>query len=577
MIKKQRNPETPASALRLAKNRWDILFPLLLAGLSVLLWLPRLGGPIDLRYDAGVYYISGTALAEGKGYRILSEPGEIHAIQYPPLLPAVAAAFQRVLGREDLVAVGRALRLFFLLLFTLYIVAIYFVGRRYLPAAYAFFVSLLPLLSVLTLFMADLLFAEIPFACVTMLFLLSKDRPNARLGAVLPPLLAVAAYLLRTVGIVMLGTWIVEAVIRRELRTAGCRLALALIPIIGWQAYILSVKKGPEYARPAYAYQRADYQFYNVGYIENIAYIDPFAPDLGKSTLRNWAGRVLRNGLSMPYALAETVSAERPTWEGQRQRWNAWSTRLRWPEGAVDTILFLLSGLITAGGVILLWRREWFILIYALVYIVMMCLTPRSWSGQFSRYMVPLAPLIALGLMQSLTTVTEFFERRFGKTGRGIGIALAALIISVCVLQETLETWMMYRDSHAEVIYYDRQGGRHTYRLFYYDQAWQELDASIEWLKAHTQSTDVIATATPHWLYLKTGLKAVMPPYEQDAEKAQMLLDNVPVRYLIVDNLGFLDVSRRYSQPVVQAHPEAWVLAYAASEDGLRIYRRVGP
>ncbi|MFL5471248.1 MAG: hypothetical protein ACJ8AM_02725, partial [Gemmatimonadales bacterium] len=53
----------------------------ILIALSVALWLPRLRGPLDLRYDAGVYYVLGTSLAEGRGYRILSEPGAIQAVQ----------------------------------------------------------------------------------------------------------------------------------------------------------------------------------------------------------------------------------------------------------------------------------------------------------------------------------------------------------------------------------------------------------------------------------------------------------------------------------------------------------------
>jgi len=63
----------------------------ILVALSASLWLPRLRGPLDLRYDAGVYYVLGTSLAEGRGYRLLSEPGAIQAVQYPPLLPALVA------------------------------------------------------------------------------------------------------------------------------------------------------------------------------------------------------------------------------------------------------------------------------------------------------------------------------------------------------------------------------------------------------------------------------------------------------------------------------------------------------
>ena len=66
----------------------DVRYILLLLGLSLLTWIPRFRGPIDLRYDAGVSYILGTSLAEGKGYRLLNEPGKAQAIQYPPLLPA---------------------------------------------------------------------------------------------------------------------------------------------------------------------------------------------------------------------------------------------------------------------------------------------------------------------------------------------------------------------------------------------------------------------------------------------------------------------------------------------------------
>src|SRR5438132_8726577 len=74
----------------------DLGIALLLSALVVATWLPRMHGPIDLRWDGSVYYVLGTALAEGKGYRLLNEPGEIEAVQYPPLLPAIIAAHQLV-------------------------------------------------------------------------------------------------------------------------------------------------------------------------------------------------------------------------------------------------------------------------------------------------------------------------------------------------------------------------------------------------------------------------------------------------------------------------------------------------
>ena len=93
-----------------AGYRRDLACILLLLALNTALWAPRAYGPIELRWDAGVYYVLGTSLAEGKGYRLLNEPGEIRAVQYPPLLPLVIAAHQWAVGTSDPVICGTALR-----------------------------------------------------------------------------------------------------------------------------------------------------------------------------------------------------------------------------------------------------------------------------------------------------------------------------------------------------------------------------------------------------------------------------------------------------------------------------------
>ena len=72
-------------------------------------WWPRAGGPIDLRWDGGAYYILGTSLAKGEGYRLLSEPGNSESSLHPPFLPALVAAYQTVLQTSDPVS-GRPCR-----------------------------------------------------------------------------------------------------------------------------------------------------------------------------------------------------------------------------------------------------------------------------------------------------------------------------------------------------------------------------------------------------------------------------------------------------------------------------------
>src|ERR1700751_229105 len=102
-----RSSEREISVVR-PNRRNDLICGGVLLLVWLALWIPRLTGPINFRWDASAYYILGTALAEGKGYRLLSEPGQIEAVQYPPLLPAIVAAHQRVLGTNDYFKVGSA-------------------------------------------------------------------------------------------------------------------------------------------------------------------------------------------------------------------------------------------------------------------------------------------------------------------------------------------------------------------------------------------------------------------------------------------------------------------------------------
>ena len=121
---------------------------------------------------AGCYYLLGTSLAEGRGYRLLNEPGEIEGVQYPPLLPAVVAAHQLALGTSDPTIVGRWLRLSSFLVFVAYgLVALWFL-RSYLPPERALLGALLSVFCLHAWFLSDTLFPEVSFSVATVLFLI---------------------------------------------------------------------------------------------------------------------------------------------------------------------------------------------------------------------------------------------------------------------------------------------------------------------------------------------------------------------------------------------------------------------
>jgi len=524
----------------------------------VALWAPRLTGPLDLRYDAGVYYTLGTSLAEGHGYRLLNEPGKPEAVQYPPLLPMIVAGHQWLVGSRDPAIVGHALRLTYAALFFLYGLAVYVFGRRWLSPGWALIVTLLVMLNLQLLWLSDALFAELPFACATMLFLLVGERDEQR-G--LTAILGGTAYLLRASGIALLVAWIVEALWQRRFLEAGLRAVLAVLPVLVWQAYVSEVQHGPDYGAPAYAYQRAPSQFNNVSYAANIAYIDPFVPERGLATSGDLVQRAVTHALAVPEALGESISVRaegplRPVF------------RLQEPPAPSSTVLaisragFALIGLVAAAGLCMLMADGIRLAPLAWgVSLALMVITP--WPSQFGRYLMPLAPITAAGLVIVMANATRLAHGAVqAATGAAIGILLTAELLVLGTV------FMARHQSAADAVSAVSQ------RLFFYGPDWRAHDAALAWVAHATRPDAVVATSTPHRLHLMSGLRSVLPPLEADPAQAERLLAAVPVDYLIVDHLDFAAVLRRYAENVVTAAPERWRLVYGDASGGSSVYRR---
>jgi hypothetical protein len=552
----------------------------ILLGLVCLLWIPRCSGTIDLRYDGGVYYVLGTSLAQGKGYRLLNEPGEIQAIQYPPLLPAIVAAHQIVLGTDDPKVVGPWLRFTYFLMALSYAVATYVLARHYLESTPAFLVGLITNLYLYTLFLSDLLFAEIPFALATVLFVISSRSSRKRVRAVLTPVLAVLAFLLRTAGVALLAAWVVEGLIQKRWQQAAIRTVVLLVAFVGWQAYIGSVTSSEEYENPAYAYQRAPYQYYNVSYGENAMLVDPFAPELGSLSVGGMTARFFGNLARLPLTLSQGVITNEGYWIELLRSVQA-KTGLSPPPPAIESraaeralvaipIVFF-SGLLLAGVVVLAVQRERFVPLYLGAYLGLMCLTP--WPQQFMRYLTPVTPFLALALIQLLVAFRAYSVRRWSVRLQKVALAIVVLVVGTVFLLQAFAARRAYKAFYAHPPMHWAREPIDGPRLFFYDKPWTTYEECLAWLSKHAKANAVIATTVPHWVYLHTGLKAVLPPMEIDPDLAQQLLDSVPITHAIVDQHRFLDTSK-YVQGAVERHPKLWTLAHTASDGQTRIYRR---
>jgi hypothetical protein len=523
--------------------------------LAVVLWIPVMRGPIDLRWDAGVYYILGTSLAQGEGYRILSEPGDPQAVVYPPLLPLLVVGHQRLLGTSDPVVVGKWLRVTFELMLLAAVAVTYVLGRRWLSPWQAFTVGVIYLLSRETYFLASLCFAEIPFTLISLLFFLPR-RPGWRkeIGAGAG---AIATFLLRTMGIALLAAWVAESLIQRQWKRAILRAAVALLPVLLWQGYVNLVKASDAYQHPAYAYQRASYQYYNVPYSENMEYLDPFRPELGTATMAQRLKRVASNLSSIIQSFGAAVS-----WRGL-----SLGEVVSWRRQLLDfgVSVFVILGLVA------LWRYgERLMIIYLILSILIIAATP--WPAQFARYFSPLVPFLAMAFVQGVVGAKQQFSRHVHqKRLVSVGFALVACIWVVSALTAKL---LDYARLDGSATYVDARGVEHPYRLLYYDNAWRDFEAALNWLRDHAPPGAVVASSAPHLVYLMVHSKAVMPPMESDVNTAQRLLDSVPATFLIVDDLEFLDVSKRYVQPVITAYGDRWKKVYTVPNTATAIYQR---
>jgi hypothetical protein len=284
------------------------------------------------------------------------------------------------------------------------------------------------------------------------------------------------------------------------------------------------------------------------------------------------AKRIAGNLLYMPASLGATVSVGSEWLRNGLKRVNKHFGALRVPLWLVEVPLALLGALVLLGLVLLTLRGEWLIVLYVAGSIGLICLTP--WPTEVIRYTWPLIPLLSLALFTTLIEIRNRLSKVAPKMRSSAGVAFVTAVVFGVFSMQLVVLGRSYAKS-AKASYKTKTGQQQEYRLFFYTEAWQLHDAALDWLAGEADPHEIVATSTHHWVYLKTGLRAVMPPFEADVRAAQRLVDSVPVSYLIVDNLEFRDMSRRYAAPIVEAFPEDWELIYTSVERGSRIYRRV--
>ena len=338
-------------------------------------------------------------------------------------------------------------------------------------------------------------------------------------------------------------------------------------------AYVSHVERSAAYTTPAYPYQRAPYLNHNVSYAANVALVDAFSPGSSNVTVHQMAQRFRHNLPGMVITLGEIVSDGRGFWQYElslrSQRFPALNMISPW---LFYLPLILLGGLSLAGMVVLIRRREVLIPVYILTSVMLLCATP--WPEQFRRYLVPLIPFLLTSLFTCVLGIGHWLRTFRSGLIRSCAPLPVMLVLVLIFDAELKSLHAMYRFHLDRVRSATYDGTLIDYRLFYYNAPSESLDDGLDWLKMRAKPFDVVATSMPHWAYLRKGLKAVRPPLEANRERAQALLDSVPVTYIVLNFKSEMQFVNKFILPLVEGDAKAWTFVYTDDKGLVRIYER---
>jgi hypothetical protein len=234
--------------------------------------------------------------------------------------------------------------------------------------------------------------------------------------------------------------------------------------------------------------------------------------------------------------------------------------------------MIVLGVVILAGAVLMVRQRQILIPFCCAMTAGAMCLTP--WPEQFVRYFTPMVPFLSIMLIAALGAVIDVSRTKKVGGTRWVGHGFALAILTLVFVEDAFVTWLTFRAPDARRVIYYNGDQRTSGSLLFYRREAAALDDALEQVRHRAKAGDVMATTMPHWGYLRTGVKAILPPMGADQDEARRMLDSVPVRFMVLDNLAYPLISRRYAAPAVEAHPDLWKQIYQTEDGQASVYER---
>lgn len=513
----------------------DRLMALVLAGVVLAIgswWL--VGGVCGVYHDDAIYVITGKALADGDGYRLINLPDRPFQTKYPILLPAVFAvvwllwpSFPEnlvVMQGICLLSAAASVGLGYL----------YVVRYRYFPRGVAAGAALVCATAPLFVYYASLTLSEMPFALLVVVACWCFDAALSRAPASRVRQIALGAVLslpfwCRTVGLALVpaGLLLLHRAGRpKRWVTAGA--AAALLPWVVWVAVGLVAR------------QSDDVEGYYTNYL-------------------SWY-----SALGLP--LAVRVFATNLT----RMIWSTAGLGLEGCNRAlvqlgVAPVLLLLSlGLIAWVPLIGQCRRGRVLPTMLTAYLLLV----SFWPWPPDRFMIPILPLLIGYTLLGVTLLLKHRESQ--RSWRFAGMAALCLVLAANMICLSRYRSLSHRTGFPQN------------RLVSDPVRWGAYQRQFDWLRVHTATETVIATEMDPMFYLYTARRGFRPfvsrpgamfygshePLIGTVDELVAALQSHRPQYVVVTPMQFFDEPFvRLVQQLRRRHPDWLEPVYRDSSD----------
>jgi hypothetical protein len=491
-------------------KRTDLIYLLLLMITVIWVYHATYDKKLFLGGDNVVYYITGKAIADGKGYTDISSPYNLPETWFPPGYPFISAGIMKIFGEKiEVMNQANGFFLFGSLVF-LYLVIARLLKNKHL----AFIITFISGLNMHVLSSSIIAMSEIPFLFTSLgaiYFFMRMERdklPFKDANFWLFFLFLIFSHYIRPTGIILVGAVIFYLLTQKKWKLSAIIMAGFIICAAPW--YIRNSHAGGN--RNTASLMRKNY----------------YRPELGTmNTAGDWLSRIGDNAeryisLEIPSAVISYKIEDMKVYDKTLPEDREW----------LAGILFVA---LCIAGFFFLKDYRWLFLSYLGGTFALLMVCPEEWVGV--RLITAVIPLMYLVMILAVYTGLCAVTKKMGIAEKTSVSFLPFLFLFFILIEKEGITYLVKYSKIEQPYCYAR----------YFDAA--------KWAKTNLPSNSIVVCRKPEFFYLYSGCKSVNYLYTKNADSLILNMKEKNATHVVLEQLGFASTNN-YLYPAIKKNPE---------------------